>query len=188
MSGQDNQTVSVLRCAWQGPGAGWRPTLPRFWGEDRGLGDIRMVLPCARGHLPGRKGGSVCSLHAGSSPFLGRWPGTKRQGPEQRDLYAAPSPRSGSQGPVFFSSRAAGIQWAETLPLLHCGDTNVHSPQGLPRRSMAEGERPALLQRADCALGPRERAGPGQRDRSQPEPCGAAAGRAAGQAEVCGRG
>lgn len=97
-----------------------------------------------------------------TAPLLSScWLGTKRQGPEQRDLYAAPSPR-GLPGPVFFSSRAAGIQWAETLPPAplwrHKRPFCTGALEPLPRG----GERPGLLQRADCVLGPRERAGPGQ--------------------------
>ena len=149
------------------------PTLPRL----RGLGGgcrgkaasrisaevlQRPGLPAHPVPLPGRKGGTVPLLMCTAPLLSSRWPGTKRRGPEQRDLYAAPSPR-GLPGPVFFSSRAAGIQWAETLPPAplwrHKRPFCAGAPEPLPRG----GERQGLLQRADCVLGPREQAGPGQR-------------------------
>lgn len=121
----------------------------------------RPGLPACREHLPGRKGGSALLLMCTAPLLSSCWLGPKRQGPEQRDLYAAPSPR-GLPGPVFFSSRAAGIQWAETLPPAplwrHKRPFCTGAPEPLPRG----GERPGLLQRADCVLGPQERVGSGQ--------------------------
>ena len=79
----------------------WSPSAPR--------------APAVPVHLSDRKGGSVPLLMCTAPLLSSRWLRTKRQGPEQKDLYAAPSPR-GLPGPVFFSSCAAEIQWAETLP------------------------------------------------------------------------
>ena len=161
--------ASSLRSTWQALclGAGRMSPLPKLgggrWNVTSVFGEILQQpgLPARREHLPGRKGGSVLLLMCTAPLLSSCWLGTKRQGPEQRDLYTAPSPR-GLLGPVFFSSRAAGIQWAETLPPAplwrHKRPFCTGAPEPLPRG----GERPGLLQRADCVLGPRERAGPGQ--------------------------
>ena len=73
-----------------------------------------------------------------------------------------PPPRADSRALFSFHPVLPRFNGQKLCPLPHCGDTNVHSPQGLPRCSTAQGERQGLLQRADCVLGPRERAGPGQ--------------------------
>lgn len=49
--------------------------------------------PVPRGHLPGRNGGPVLPLMCMAPLLSSCWLGTKCQSPEQRDLYAAPSPR-----------------------------------------------------------------------------------------------
>lgn len=72
-----------------------------------------------------------------------------------------PPPRAGSWALFSFHPVLPAFNGQKLCPLPHCGDTNVHSPQGLPRRSTAEGARPGPPQRVDCVLGPRERAGPG---------------------------
>lgn len=123
------------------------------------------------------------------SRAAGQEPGALR--PEQRDLYAAPSARArGRPGPVFFSSRAAGIQWAETLPpgplRRHKRPFSAGAPDAPCWRGELEGERPGLPQRPDCVPGPQSEQGLGSGGRSQPEPAGQLWGE--GQTEAHRRG
>lgn len=119
--GQDNHAVNQMRQArhtdrylaleWEG--CQHSKHLGEAW-------DLLAILWKVQGPIPqvhprDRKGGSAHSLCA-QAPFLSsHWRRTKHQGPEQRNLYTALSLRR-LLGPVFFSSRAVGIQWAETLP------------------------------------------------------------------------
>lgn len=147
--------------------AGRLPTLLGLWGGVGGAASGIFPWSCRTPSASLRQQRWVRLLLTapyvhGSSPFSSRWLGTKYQGPEQRDLYAAPSPCAGSWALFSFHPMRPGFNGQKLCPLPHCRDTNVHSPQGLPRHSTVQGERPGLLQRADCELGPQEQAGSGQ--------------------------
>ena len=126
----------------------------------------------------------------GSSPFE-PLAGNQAPGPRTEGPFCRPRPAR-APGPCFlFIPCCRGFNGQKLCPLPHCGDTNVHSPQGLLRRSTAEEGRQARRQRADCVLGPRERAGRAwaEAGRSQAEPRWAAAGREGqGGPRACGRG
>lgn len=111
-------------------------------------------------------------------------PGPGTEGPLCRPLPA------GSRALFSFHPVLPGFNGQKLCPLPHCGNTNVHSLQGPPRRSTVEGERQRLLQRADCVLGPREPAGPGQRwAGANLSPAGQPEGiEGQGQARACRRG
>lgn len=65
-----------------------------------------------------------------------------------------PPPPRGLLGPVFFSSRAAGFNGQKLCPLSHCGDTSVHSPQGLRDAPPPRGEAGAETKSQLCAGAP----------------------------------
>lgn len=133
--------------------------MPWLWGDAAS----RMLAWSSRAprvHLPPQERWARLLLMC-RAPLLSRAAGPEPSArrPEQRDLYAAPSPRArGLPGPVFFSSRAAGIQWAETLPpgplRRHKCPFSTGAAEDPRWRGELEGERPGLLQRPDCVLGP----------------------------------
>lgn len=106
--------LSGLRSTWQvlclGPGR--MPTLPRCEGGNAPRGYL--PGPPALRHLPGRKGGSVCSFCAGLLSFraAGRQP-SARAG--NRGTFMLPL-RARAPGPCFLFIPCCWIQWVETLP------------------------------------------------------------------------
>lgn len=162
------------------------PTLPRHRGRGTRLKDICCSGPPAPKASP-RQERWVCPLLMCMAPlFSSRWPGTKHQGPEQRDLYAAP-PRAGSRAlfsfhPVLLDSMGRNSAPCPTVAtqtsILHRGSRDAP-----PWRGRSQGCYKELI----VCWGPGSEQGLGSGDRSQPEPCWAA-GRRQGQAGGCRRG
>lgn len=171
------------------PGSREAARRPRLWGDAAS----RMLAWSSRAprvHAPQERWARPL-LCAGLLAFLSRWPGTKRW--RNRGTFMRPLPACArAPRPVFFSSRAAGIQWAETLPpgplRRHKRPFSTGAPDAPRWRGELEGERPGLLQRPDCVLGPRSEQGLGSGGRSQPEPAGQLWGEGQGQTEDYRRG
>lgn len=110
-------------------------------------------VPIPQAHPRVRKGGSAHSVCAQAPLLSSHWQRTKCQGPEQRNLYTAPLPTQAPESCFLFIPYCWDSMGRNSAPLPHCSDTNVHSPQGLLRGSIREGEIQGLLTKGRLCAG-----------------------------------
>lgn len=159
---KDNEAVSSLRSTGQALRlkAGRMSTLPRWGGGRMRPRGYSLRSSSGQGSLHAEsisqagKVGLPCSLCARLLSFRAAgWDPSARA--RNRGTFMPPPPRAGSRALFSFHPVLLGFNGQKLCPLPHCGDTNVHSAQGLPSRSPAEGRGQGCYKGLIVCWGPR---------------------------------